>query len=244
MDGGAWLAAVHGVARSWTRLSNFTFTFHFHALEKAMATHSSILAWRIPGMGEPGRLPSLGSHRVGYYWSDLAAAAAAAAEQLKLKVSLPGSAIWGWREHTMQTQKTLSGLCWGSPLTLERLRSCLRRRRKRRSGMSPFRMKPHNQLLLLGLINVILNLTSVSTQNNVFISWTHSYADFHNTSNCCVVGLCLCLWWMDFLGGCHCPTKEILKHSALFWDNKKRLSSLLSVIISPCSLGVSQTYSQ
>ena len=60
MDGVAWWAAVYGVARSWTGLSNFTFTFHFHALEKEMATHSSVLAWRIPGMGEPGRLPSMG----------------------------------------------------------------------------------------------------------------------------------------------------------------------------------------
>ena len=64
-DGGAWWAAVHEVAKSRTRLSDFTFTFHFHALEKEMATHSSVLAWRIPGMGEPGGLPSLGSHRVG-----------------------------------------------------------------------------------------------------------------------------------------------------------------------------------
>ena len=64
MDGGARLAAVHGVAGSWTRLSDFTFTFHFHALEKEVATHSSVLAWRIPGTGEPGRLPSMGSHRV------------------------------------------------------------------------------------------------------------------------------------------------------------------------------------
>ena len=66
MDGGAWWAAVHGVARSWTRLSNFTFTFHFHALDRAIATHSSVLAWRIPGTGEPGGLPSLGSYRVGH----------------------------------------------------------------------------------------------------------------------------------------------------------------------------------
>ena len=66
MDGGAWWAAVHGVARSQTRLSDFTFTFHFHALEKEMATHSSVLAWRIPGTGEPGGLLSMGSHRVGY----------------------------------------------------------------------------------------------------------------------------------------------------------------------------------
>ena len=65
MDGGAWKAAVHGVARSRTRLSDFTFTFHFHALEKEMATHSSVLAWRIPGTGEPGKLLSMGSHRVG-----------------------------------------------------------------------------------------------------------------------------------------------------------------------------------
>ena len=77
MDGGAWWAAVHGVAKSQTRLSDFTFTFHLHALEKEMATHSSVLAWRIPGTGEPGELTSMGSHRVGHDWSDLAAAAAA-----------------------------------------------------------------------------------------------------------------------------------------------------------------------
>ena len=66
MDGGAWKAAVHGVAEGRTRLSDFTFTFHFHALEKEMATHSSVLAWRIPGTGEPSGLPSMGSHRVGH----------------------------------------------------------------------------------------------------------------------------------------------------------------------------------
>ena len=66
MDGGAWWAAVHGVAKSWTRLSDFTFTFHFHALEKEMTPHSSVLAWRIPGTGEPGGLPSMGSHRIGH----------------------------------------------------------------------------------------------------------------------------------------------------------------------------------
>ena len=71
MDGGAWWAAVHGVAKSRTRLSNFPFTFHFHALEKEMATHSSVLAWRIPGTGEPGGLLSMGSYRVGHDWSDL-----------------------------------------------------------------------------------------------------------------------------------------------------------------------------
>ena len=73
MDGGAWKAAVHGVAEGRTRLSDSTFTFH--ALEKEMATHSSVLAWRISGTGEPGGLPSMGSHRVRHDWSDLAAAA-------------------------------------------------------------------------------------------------------------------------------------------------------------------------
>ena len=66
VDGGAWWAAIHGVTETWTRLSDFTFTFHFHALEKEMATHSRVLAWRIPGTAEPGGLPSMGSHRVGH----------------------------------------------------------------------------------------------------------------------------------------------------------------------------------
>ena len=82
MDRGAWWAAVNGVAKSWTRLSNFTFTFHFHALEKEMAAHSSVLAWRIPGMGEPGGLPSMVSHSVGHDRRDLAAAAAASLSEL------------------------------------------------------------------------------------------------------------------------------------------------------------------
>ena len=67
MDGEAWWTAVHGIAKSQTRLSDFPLTFHFSALEKEMATHSSILAWKIPGMGEPGGLPSMGSHRVGHH---------------------------------------------------------------------------------------------------------------------------------------------------------------------------------
>ena len=83
MDGGAWWPAVHGVTRSRTRLSKFTFTFHFHALEKEMATHSRVLAWGIPGTSELGGLPSMGSHRVGHDWSDLAAAAAAAGTTYK-----------------------------------------------------------------------------------------------------------------------------------------------------------------
>ena len=86
MDRGAWWAAVHGVAKSQTRLSNFTFPFHFHALEKAMATHSSVLAWRIPGTGDPGGLLSMGSHRVRHDWSNLAAAAAAAAKVIYDKI--------------------------------------------------------------------------------------------------------------------------------------------------------------
>ena len=77
MDGGAWWATVHGVAKSRTLLSYFTFTFHSHELEKEMATHSSVLAWRILGTGEPGGLLSMGSHRVGHDCSNLAAVAAA-----------------------------------------------------------------------------------------------------------------------------------------------------------------------
>ena len=94
MDGRAWWAAVHAVAKSRTRLSNFTFTFRFHPLEKEMATHSSVLAWRIPGTGEPGGLPSMGSHRVRHDWSDLAAAAMAFwASQVALVVkNLPANA--------------------------------------------------------------------------------------------------------------------------------------------------------
>ena len=96
MNGGAWWAAVHGVAKSQTRLSDFTFTFHFHALEREMATHSSFLAWRIPGTAGPGGLPSMGSHRVGHDWRDLAAAAAAVknppanAGEIKLMGLIPG----------------------------------------------------------------------------------------------------------------------------------------------------------
>ena len=76
MDGGAWWAAVHGVAERRTRLSDFPCTYRFHTLEKEMAAHSGVLAWRIPGTGEPGGLPSTGSHRVRHDWSDSAAAAA------------------------------------------------------------------------------------------------------------------------------------------------------------------------
>ena len=89
MDGRAWWAAVHRVARSQTWLSDFTLTFQFQALEKEMATHSSILAWRIPGTGEPVGLLSLGSHRVRHDWSDLAAAAAAAVLFVKTLWAVP-----------------------------------------------------------------------------------------------------------------------------------------------------------
>ena len=99
MGRGAWWAAVHGVAKSRTQLSDFTFTFHFHALEKEMATHSSVLAWRIPEMGEPGGLLSMGLHRVGHDWSDLAATAAAAAFYIS---QIPATEVvaemerWAW----------------------------------------------------------------------------------------------------------------------------------------------------
>ena len=88
MDGGTWWATVHGVAKSQTQLSDFPFTFHFHALEKKMATHSSVLAWRIARTVEPDGLPSTGSHRVGHDWSNLATAAAAELTVTNLKHSL------------------------------------------------------------------------------------------------------------------------------------------------------------
>ena len=95
MDGRAWQAAVHGVTKSRTQLSDFPFTFHFHALEKEMATHSSVLAWRIPGTGELGGLLSTGFHRVGHDWSDLAAA------------------YFLWMPHTLTNVKTLCpAICW------------------------------------------------------------------------------------------------------------------------------------
>ena len=112
MDGGAWWAAVHGVTKSRTQLSDFTFTFHFHALEKDMATHSSVLAWRILGMGEPGELPSMGSHRVGHDWSDLAAAAAAAGPEARIWVQLvyleddPGQDLWQRREVSQEREES------------------------------------------------------------------------------------------------------------------------------------------
>jgi len=105
MDRGAWWAEVHGVAKSRTRLSDFTFTFHFHALEK-MATHCSVLAWRIPGTGEPGGLPSLGLHRVGHDWSDLAAAAAATPRICSISCSLS----W-WYYLTILSSATSFAFC-------------------------------------------------------------------------------------------------------------------------------------
>ena len=97
MDGGAWKAAVHGITEGRIWLSDFTFTFHFHALEKEMATHSSVLAWRIPRTEEPGGLPSMGSHRVGHDWSDLVAVASAAVSHQGTQMS----ALWVLNFHNV-----------------------------------------------------------------------------------------------------------------------------------------------
>ena len=97
MDRGAWWAAVHGVAKSWTQLSDFTFIFYLHTLEKEMATHSSVLTWGIPGTGEPGGLPSMGSHRVRHDWSNLAVAVAAAE-------GIFGYLVKAWKLKIHQTQ--------------------------------------------------------------------------------------------------------------------------------------------
>ena len=118
MDGGAWWAAVPGVAKSRTRLSDFTFTFHFHALEEEMATHSSVLAWRIPGTGEPGGLRSMGSHRVGRDgcnlaaadWSPLGSSAHGIFQARILEwCHFPGQGILltqGWNQHLLSMKKT------------------------------------------------------------------------------------------------------------------------------------------
>ena len=114
MDGGAWWAAVHRVAKSQTQLSDFTFTFHFHASEMEMATHSSVLAWRIRGTGEPGGWPSMGSHRVRHDWSDLAAAAAGQQE------------IEGRRRRGWQRMRRLDGITGSMHMSLSQLQEMWR----------------------------------------------------------------------------------------------------------------------
>ena len=124
MDGGAWWATVHGVAKSQTWLTDFTFTFHFHALEKEMATHSSVLAWRIPGMGEPGGLPFMGSYRVRHDWSYLVAAAAGEGHSAHRNSAVQGRCrsrggpeqVWGHRFSKVGTLAFLQdvGMIWVS----------------------------------------------------------------------------------------------------------------------------------
>ena len=106
--GGAWRAAVHGAAKSRTWLSDFTFTFHFHALEKEMTTHSSVLAWRIPGTAESGGLLSVGLHRVGHDWSDLEAAADAEQGIIFLWASVFSSAKWGYLKNLVHRIRGIS----------------------------------------------------------------------------------------------------------------------------------------
>ena len=108
----AWKAAVHGVTEDQTWLINFTFTFHFHALEKEMATHSSVLAWRIPGTGEPGGLPSMGSHRVGHDWSDLAAAAATDSNTSLYGLNIKNNFIANWMSTGFGIQARLNLESW------------------------------------------------------------------------------------------------------------------------------------
>ena len=116
MDGGAWWAAVHGVAKSRTRLSDFTFTFHFCALEKEMATHSSVLAWRIPGMAGPGGLPSMGSHRVGHDRSDLVVVVVEVVMQRRQWHPTPVLLLG--KSHGRRSLESCSPWgCWGSDMT-------------------------------------------------------------------------------------------------------------------------------
>ena len=119
MDGGAWWAVVHGVAKSRTRLNDFTFTVHFHALEKEMATHSSVLAWRIPGMGEPDGLPSMGSHRVRHDWSDLAAVAAAASSyNISLTDFILSMSEYAQMSHLTTNLSVLCSFSWSASVLL------------------------------------------------------------------------------------------------------------------------------
>ena len=114
MDEEAWWAAVHGVAKSWTWLSDFTFTSHFHALEKEMATHSSVLGWKIPGMGEPGGLPSMGSHRVGHDWSNLLVVVVFSFGESHGQRNLEGYSPWGHKELATHTRwaQTSGRICF------------------------------------------------------------------------------------------------------------------------------------
>ena len=154
MGGGAWWAAVHGVVKSRTWLRDFTFTFHFHALEKEMATHSSILAWRIPGTEEPSGLLSMGSHRVGHDWSDLAAAAAAAGLKRKGVVIFVPACLWMREQKASQLRSIIWALqnekvIWmyyskgslllgfGIPPLAADLWSLMNIRRKKPQGKSP-----------------------------------------------------------------------------------------------------------
>ena len=112
LDRGAWWAAVHGVAKSRTRLSDFTCSFHFHVLEKEMVTHYSILAWRIPGMGEPGGLMSVGSHRVRHDWSDLATATAAARALYMIKKNMHFHSVFTSATFSLGTTFCMKKSCY------------------------------------------------------------------------------------------------------------------------------------
>ena len=161
MDGGA----VHGVAKSQTWLSDFTFTFHFHALEKEMATHSSVLAWRIPGTEEPGGLPSMGSHRVGHDWSDLAAAAAAGLVKSLYKCILSNMCYW----ETNCSRQSLSMLkfpWWFSTLRNRALVHCIQF--KTISGIGSSVRFQNSGLTWDFFFWPKMN----STNGSVFMSWT------------------------------------------------------------------------
>ena len=177
MDRGAWQAAVHGVAESWTRLSDFTLTFHFHALEKEMATHSSVLAWRIPGIGEPGGLPSIGLHRVRHNWSDLAAAAAAALFLKELrKLCLSVQDLWFCTE--LEPYSTHSSSYW--------LSSCARNRKGHACDLH----LDHSCSLFPCLLLLFYNSLGCLTIRIHMFLHSHSYSvlgstDIHHTLSWC-----------------------------------------------------------
>ena len=185
MDGGAWWAAVHGVAKSQTWLSDFTFTFHFHALEKEMATHSSVLAWRIPGMEKPGGLQSMGSHRVGHDWSDLAAAACFLCCHF-CPCTLPCEC---------RNQCAFLKMFYGWSKT------CRKEHETKYSWMNKHRTSTRVTTILIEEENTAFMLTASPLPPKAFLkNWAitdirgHNHSSLTNASCCSIAKLCLTLW--------------------------------------------------
>ena len=150
------------IKRRVARLSDFPFTFHFHALEKEMATHSSVLAWRIPGMGEPGGLPSMGLHRLGHDWSDLAAAAAVSAGSYKVTISVPANRLLSNFSALLRMKEPECRTTWFLGLAL-RVTNCIM------GCITLHRKPPSHKTLLLEVGNHEIAIHSIN------VHWTVNY---------------------------------------------------------------------